>query len=518
MKYKVGGAMPDMIPYVNPDEAGRKTAELLLNAAESPRFKKEVILNYAGDRVIPALMAHIEERSGRFEKALLKIGYNANKKEAGLLEQEILKGKLVPALDGLVYNAHPTINSNKTKYLLPPSHKKGALLASVIFLTLSVMGCISNQFASEKEDEPIKKIITEEGPAPGIMGPNPAEINPSSQNPPNADGTAVDSDGDWLPDEIEAFIGTDPLKADTDNDKLTDGEEFYAHRTNPLLADSDGDNFMDWFEVQYKANGWGLNPNAPMTENEFKKIAQIFQVKREPGKGWVMPDSWIQNIDADREKPGIQALDSKSNNQGAGSAEDFLELYTNLLRIYNNQLDLFDSRDDYCVKPFQFLPYCAPEICLPPVTVPPLPYCQFWDIGKQCGQDGNSFSNKIDVDNYVWVWFVDGPVAKPGTVLDLIKMRGHLDFNAMAKGKPYARYLIPDFIPFSSEPIDTQTEVIKYLRFYTNITQNPDLRCFNLVWVSGEAGQLMAWPNPTCLSGGCQPSSNIPPGNPPSAV
>lgn len=35
----------------------------------------------------------------------------------------------------------------------------------------------------------------------------------------------VDSDGDTIPDAVETYIGTDPAKADTDDDGYNDGEE-----------------------------------------------------------------------------------------------------------------------------------------------------------------------------------------------------------------------------------------------------------------------------------------------------
>tara|TARA_Y100000310_G_scaffold231260_1_gene233791 strand:+ start:1780 stop:2064 length:285 start_codon:yes stop_codon:yes gene_type:complete len=38
----------------------------------------------------------------------------------------------------------------------------------------------------------------------------------------------VDSDGDWLSDEKEIEIGTDPNKYDTDGDLFSDGREYYS--------------------------------------------------------------------------------------------------------------------------------------------------------------------------------------------------------------------------------------------------------------------------------------------------
>ncbi len=59
-----------------------------------------------------------------------------------------------------------------------------------------------------------------------------------------------DSDGDGLTNDREAALGTDPLKPDTDDDKLFDGDEVNTRQTDPLKADTDGDGLQDGDEVQ----------------------------------------------------------------------------------------------------------------------------------------------------------------------------------------------------------------------------------------------------------------------------
>jgi TolB protein len=60
----------------------------------------------------------------------------------------------------------------------------------------------------------------------------------------------VDADGDGLANEREAALGTDPLKPDTDDDKLLDREEVETRSTNPLDPDTDDDRLQDGDEVQ----------------------------------------------------------------------------------------------------------------------------------------------------------------------------------------------------------------------------------------------------------------------------
>jgi outer membrane protein OmpA-like peptidoglycan-associated protein len=71
-----------------------------------------------------------------------------------------------------------------------------------------------------------------------------------------------DSDGDGLMDGIETSIYlTDPLKADTDGDGLDDGDEVQNYLTDPTEPDSDFDTLPDGDEI-----GLGTNPLAADTD------------------------------------------------------------------------------------------------------------------------------------------------------------------------------------------------------------------------------------------------------------
>jgi hypothetical protein len=73
----------------------------------------------------------------------------------------------------------------------------------------------------------------------------------------------TDTDDDGLSDSDECLTqGTDPTNKDSDKDGLTDGEEIYGTfdaaliKTNPMKDDSDGDKILDKVELDN-----GLNPN-----------------------------------------------------------------------------------------------------------------------------------------------------------------------------------------------------------------------------------------------------------------
>ena len=71
----------------------------------------------------------------------------------------------------------------------------------------------------------------------------------------SSDPNRADTDGDALTDGAERALGTNPLLADTDGDGLTDGEEVNGSPTsNPLLADSDGDGASDALERRVGTN------------------------------------------------------------------------------------------------------------------------------------------------------------------------------------------------------------------------------------------------------------------------
>lgn len=77
-------------------------------------------------------------------------------------------------------------------------------------------------------------------------------------NPASYPGAPVDSDGDGMPDALEYEIGTDPFDVDTDDDGLTDGDEYYVYQTGTLNPDTDGDGFLDGQEIEN-----GTDPNDP---------------------------------------------------------------------------------------------------------------------------------------------------------------------------------------------------------------------------------------------------------------
>jgi len=78
--------------------------------------------------------------------------------------------------------------------------------------------------------------------------PTPTPV-PTPTPAPTPTPTPGDSDGDGINDQDEPQYGTDPHKADTDDDGLDDGVEVWVYQTNPTLRDTDNDGLSDSEEL-----------------------------------------------------------------------------------------------------------------------------------------------------------------------------------------------------------------------------------------------------------------------------
>lgn len=99
-----------------------------------------------------------------------------------------------------------------------------------------------------------------------------------------------DSDNDGLTDEVEKFLGTDPLKADSDGDGMNDAAEIRAGR-NPLGPG----NLRDWF-VPHAGNNYHprvLHPKRVLfyaTAAVAMKVVVVVTVIGLPLVAWLSPD------------------------------------------------------------------------------------------------------------------------------------------------------------------------------------------------------------------------------------
>jgi len=141
------------------------------------------------------------------------------------------------------------------------------------------------------------------------------------------DPTKADTDGDGLSDKDEVqTYKTNPSKADTDNDGLSDKDEVLTYKSDPTKADGDGDYLSDSQEVKTyhtdpakadtDGDGWSdyaevilltdpLNPNSKPT----KATANLF-FGPDAGQGLDLTGNFIYAIAFGNDRPGGQVHDA----------------------------------------------------------------------------------------------------------------------------------------------------------------------------------------------------------------
>jgi hypothetical protein len=148
---------------------------------------------------------------------------------------------------------------------------------------------------------------------------NMLDPNDNGENPNNAgvagdpnQGAAGDPDMDTLTNTQERDLGTDPQKADTDNDGLNDNVEnntgswggLTATGTDPLDSDSDNDKLLDGVEnpdLAYDpanpAAQPGTDPNISDTDGDFVKDGDEVIQGRNPTVAEPIEAGYVQNFD-----------------------------------------------------------------------------------------------------------------------------------------------------------------------------------------------------------------------------
>lgn len=101
------------------------------------------------------------------------------------------------------------------------------------------------------------------------------------------DPTKADTDGDGLSDRAEISVhGTNPLNPDTDGDGLGDGEEI-ASSTNPHIPDTDGDGLQDGTETEF-----GSDPLVPDTDEDGVDDFIEYRIGSNPTTAHSDEDGW----------------------------------------------------------------------------------------------------------------------------------------------------------------------------------------------------------------------------------
>ncbi len=172
---------------------------------------------------------------------------------------------------------------------------------------------------------------------------------------------SADTDKDRITDYDEIFVyNTDPLKADMDGDGLKDGDEIYIYRTDPKNPDTDGDGLSDGDEVIKYAT----NPTKTDSDHDgLDDYAEVFTYHTSPTE---------YDTDGDGLSDGSEVLTYKTNPLKSDTDGDGLTDGDEILKYHSNPLladsdgggvddgaeaaagtNLNDPSDDYLLKPKQ---------------------------------------------------------------------------------------------------------------------------------------------------------------------
>jgi outer membrane protein OmpA-like peptidoglycan-associated protein len=143
----------------------------------------------------------------------------------------------------------------------------------------------------------------------------------------------IDTDADGLTNDEEKQLGTDPLRADSDGDGLSDGDEVKKYHTNPLSADTDNDGITDYDEI-YVYNTDPLNPD--MDGDGLKDGDEIYTYHTDPKN----PDT-----DGDGISDGDEVIKYATNPTIIDSDHDGLDDFAEIMKYHTNP-NLYDTDGD----------------------------------------------------------------------------------------------------------------------------------------------------------------------------
>jgi len=108
-----------------------------------------------------------------------------------------------------------------------------------------------------------------------LCGLNPLKVD-TDENKINDGDEDIDLDGLTILEEIE--LGTNPLIPDTDLDGLADGDEVNIYHTNPLIIDTDEDGMSDGDEVALELDPLSKDSDGNGVLDNKEKIEQTLEV------------------------------------------------------------------------------------------------------------------------------------------------------------------------------------------------------------------------------------------------
>lgn len=151
-------------------------------------------------------------------------------------------------------------------------------------------------------------------------------------------GCEIDPDEDGLTNCEEEKLGTNPEKADSDDDGLKDGEEINKYNSDPLNPDSDGDKLKDGEEV----NKYQTSPTKVDTDEDgLNDFAEVVTYKSDPLNADTDGDSLKDGAEVNTHKTSPTKADTDGDKLNDG--EEVNKYKTNPLKADTDK----GSIDDY---------------------------------------------------------------------------------------------------------------------------------------------------------------------------
>ena len=102
---------------------------------------------------------------------------------------------------------------------------------------------------------------------------------------------------DGLEDSLEAKLGTDPARADTDGDGLSDYDEHCKYRTDPTKKDTDGDGTPDGDWQERREYAYTIRAICEMRPpNDADLMTDLYQDVRPAGRKARLQDGTVVEI------------------------------------------------------------------------------------------------------------------------------------------------------------------------------------------------------------------------------
>ena len=169
---------------------------------------------------------------------------------------------------------------------------------------------LPDEYEEEYGCDPTNPDTDEDGLPDGYeimtIGSNPADAY--SLDSTLSDGE-YDNDQDGLSNYEEYILGTDPLRADSDFDGLSDGNEVNVYDTDPLNPDTDGDGLSDGDEIALGLNPLVTDSNGDGISDNEEKFSQDITYNTEDsdtvidsinvsfeGTGYINSTTSVENI------------------------------------------------------------------------------------------------------------------------------------------------------------------------------------------------------------------------------